>query len=354
MQSLRPLELMVGLLLSVALATSPAAAQPAEPSGNGGERSLTDGDGGERPWAEGVAAEDQQTAIRLFQEGNALLKDSLFVRAVDKYREALQHWDHPAIHYNLALALLNLDKPIEVYETLKKTMEYGPAPLDQDKFEHARSYMQLIQKQLAHIEVVCDAEGAVVSLDGKQLFTAPGKQTVMVRIGEHSVVATKQGFEATTIRRNYGPGEEATVEVKLFTVEELTRYKRKWSQWKPWAVVGGGAAVTLVGGLLHAKARNDFDAFDEAIQACYDDSVRNACLPADANVSKRDSAESTQTLAIVSYAVGGAALATGIALVYLNRATPYRIDEQQKGSGGVSFAPVLGREVAGFSASFSF
>ena len=66
---------------------------------------------GDRPWAKGVSKERQEAAWEVFREGNALLKDSLFAKAADKYREALKSWDHPAIHYNLALALVNLDQP---------------------------------------------------------------------------------------------------------------------------------------------------------------------------------------------------------------------------------------------------
>src|SRR5688572_9697989 len=95
---------------------------------------------GDRPWATNVSKEDQDAAWELVREGNALLKDSIFRQAVDKYREALKRWDHPAIHYNLALALLNLDQPLEVNKHLDKAMQYGALPLEQDKFEHAKGY----------------------------------------------------------------------------------------------------------------------------------------------------------------------------------------------------------------------
>src|SRR5258706_5080503 len=68
----------------------------------------------DRPWAKAVTPQEQKLATDLFREGNALLKESLFVQAAEKYREALRHWNHPGIHYNLALALLNLDQPVEV------------------------------------------------------------------------------------------------------------------------------------------------------------------------------------------------------------------------------------------------
>src|SRR5690349_6782060 len=80
--------------------------------------------GESKPWAQGVPEAKQKQATALFKEGNALLRDSFFKQAVDKYREAITYWDHPAIHYNLAIALINLDQPLEVYASLQKALKY--------------------------------------------------------------------------------------------------------------------------------------------------------------------------------------------------------------------------------------
>ena len=104
---------------------------------------------GERPWAKGVPQAKQEKAFALFRDGNSALKESLFVKAAQIYREALQSWDHPAIHYNLALALVNLDQPLETHEHLLAALKYGAAPLDSDKYEQALRYRALVEKQLA-------------------------------------------------------------------------------------------------------------------------------------------------------------------------------------------------------------
>jgi hypothetical protein len=53
-----------------------------------------------------TAGEDARArAERLFAEGNELLGKYRLARAVEKYRQALEHWDHPVIHFNLAKAL---------------------------------------------------------------------------------------------------------------------------------------------------------------------------------------------------------------------------------------------------------
>jgi hypothetical protein len=319
-------------------------------SGTGWAQSVGDSgdDSGPRPWADGVSEEDQRTALALFEQGNGLLADSVFVKAADKYREALAHWAHPAIHYNLALALLNLDQPIEVYENLEKAMEYGPAPLDLDKFERAKSYKQLVMKQLATIEVICDQDGAAVSMDGKPLFTGPGRYKGLVRIGEHSIIATKAGYLPTNETRSLQPGQQVQVELVLFTEEDKTLRVRRWDSWKPWAVVGTGLALGLAGGGMHYMSQKNFNDYDALVrQEC-------PCPPGTPPATdSRDSGRTQQQIAIGAYLVGGTALATGFVLVYLNRVQLVRTDVTEA-SERVSILPILTSETAGVTAQLRF
>ncbi len=327
--------------LAVALALLALGPGPAAAQGRQGEE--------ERPWAQGVPPENQKAALALFREANALVKESVFVRAAEKYREALALWDHPAIHFNMALALINLDQPIEVHEHLVAAMRYGPAPLDSEKFENARSYKTLIEKQLARVELTCETPGASVALNGQVLFVGPGRYEGLVRPGQHTLVATKAGHEPTDMSRTLLPGETVKLDMKVFTAGELTRYKRRWSAWKPWAVVGAGALVAAGGGVLHLQARDSFRDFDAGIQLC------QGCVPTPELADKRSRGDSMQKLAFGTYAVGGAALVTGAVLVYLNRSQAYRISPGEVvQEPALSVTPLLGKGERGLAATLRF
>jgi tetratricopeptide (TPR) repeat protein len=329
--------------LAVCLRAAPAAAQQAE---------LEIGGSQERPWAKGVPLDKQEAAAALFHEGNLQLKNSLFPKAVEKYREALKLWDHPAIHYNMALALLNLNEPLELHHHLTEAMHYGEAPLDKDKYERAGAFRKLIEQQLAHVEITCDAPGALVSMDGQVLFTAPGRHEALVRPGKHSITATKEGFLPTEQNQTLLPGEKTPLSLKLYTDSDLTRYRRPWSAWKPWALAGAGAALALTGSALHMQARGSFKDFDTHIaQQC----AIGGCVPTPEVTGLRTRGTSMQQLAFGAYAVGGAALVTGAVLAAINRPQPYRINPNESGSAqGVSVTPLLGRGEGGVLAAFHF
>jgi hypothetical protein len=304
-------------------------------------------EGADRAWARGVSKEDQSASLALFSEGNVLLKESIFVQAVEKYRQALERWNHPAIHYNLALALMNLDQPVEVHEHLVAALAYGPAPLEKEKFEYARNYKTLVEKQLARVDITCAAAGATVTMDGQPLFVGPGRFEGLVRPGAHSIVATLPGHVSSDQSRTLLPGETTTLDLKLFTSEDLIRYQRRWSAAMPWLVMGAGVAVAGGGAFIHMRSRDHFRAFETGIANC------GGCVPSGPVADERSRGDLMQTGAFAGYALGGAALVTGAVLAVLNQPKPYRIDPGQE-AATVDVTPLVGAGSGGALATFRF
>jgi hypothetical protein len=373
--------LSIALCSGLASAQAPKQAPPAPPTPTptppktpktdekaGKDESLQNG-GDTRPWAAGVSVENQKIAIKKFQEGNQQLNDGLFPAAVKLYREALTKWEHPAIYYNLALALLNLDQPIEVYDSLQKAIKYGAAPLEKDKFEHAKEYILLVEKQLATVDVSCSKPGAQISVDGKVVFTVgedgkAGHYVSRVKIGKHTFVAEKPGYNAQVDAPFIGPGETYRLELTLYTADELTRYKRQWnSKYMPYAVVGGGIALGLAGVLLELSANSSYSDYDSAVAKCNMDASSGGCSNAGEVADMRKSGDTKRTLGYIGYGVAGAAVVTGVILLYVNRSQAYQITadeyrkelrEKEKAEGSVSITPVIGPSMAGAMLNGSF
>lgn len=273
-----------------------------------------------RPWAEGVSDSRQATARAHFQEGNALLRDSAFASAAQKYAEALSDWDHPGIHYNLALALINLDRPLEVREHLKRATAFGTGPLDQSRFDHAQSYLKLIEQQLTPLTVQCDVPDAVVLFDDRQLFRGPGRFEGFVLPGEHIIRANKPGFETTVYQRTLLPGKPTRLHLGLYTQGELTR--KLLPGWIPTLITGVGVAAGGVGALLLVQADSKYNEYDHEISTR--PSCENGCSPDAELRGLRDSAKRYRTVGTVFAASGGALLVGGVTLLIVNAAAARR------------------------------
>lgn len=320
----------------------------------GADESLQNG-GDTRPWAVGVKKSEQEAALKLFHDGNLQLNDGLFAKAADAYKQALTHWDHPAIHYNLALAQMNLDQPIESEENFQAAIKYGEAPLQsKDKFDHAKDYMLLLDKQIGEVEVTCQKPGTKVSVDGKEVFTAPGTWTGKVRAGKHTIVGTLEGHPTRVDAPYISPGAPFRIELKLYTTAELTRYRRKWdATWMPYAVMGGGLLVGAAGGLFELLASNDYKKYDDKVATC------NASMPGNLGCAQsadlkslRDSGDTKKNVGYVLYGVGAAAVVTGAVLWIINRPESYEVRPEDLNA--VSVRPVIAPDFAGASLSGRF
>jgi hypothetical protein len=295
----------------------------------------------ERPWAKGIPPARQKEALEIFRQGNGALKESQWRIAADRYRKALELWDHPAINYNLALALLQLDQPIETYERLVASLRYGAAPLDADKFEQAQRYKALVEKQVATVEIVCDVEGAVVKLNGT---VVPNRHKGLVRAGPITVTATKEGFLTNEQSPTLYGGETRKLELTLVPAEQALEYRRLFAAWIPWTVLGTGVALAAGGLGLHLTARSQFGAYDRGIEGCTD-AMTGGCVPSLDLAALATQGRSQQAGAMTLYGIGGAAIVTGAVLLYVNRLQPYRADV--KVESAFHLVPSVSRDGAG-------
>lgn len=176
---------------------------------------------GERPWAKGVSEHEQATALDLYLAGNGEFAESRFVQAIAKYREALRHWDHPAIRFNLAVSLISSDQPVDAMRELERSMVFGPAPLGPAAYSQASVYRKLLDAQLVRLKIVSRVPGAKITLDGKSLFTGRGVRDEIVLPGEHLLVSTDPGYMTLTDTLVLVAGQTRTYNVQETTLIEV-------------------------------------------------------------------------------------------------------------------------------------
>jgi hypothetical protein len=308
----------------------------------------------DRPWAKNVSDQDQSAALDLLRDGNNLVGQMLFPNAVSKYEEALKHWDHPSIHYNLALALYAVGDQVGVHENIVEALKYGEAPFpDHAKFLSAQDYLKKSEEQLSHLFVSCELAGAQVAMDGSNLFSGPGKWDGWVKPGRHAISATATGYLSATDNRDLPAGKDTDIKLKMVSAANATVYVRKFPVWKVYTVLGGGVLLAGIGGIFHASAAGGFSSYDEAIAAC-DKTTNHMCKPSSDIASKEKTARAEQVVGFVGYGLGIATLAMGAYLMYVDRPIAVENNANNNGSLPISVVPSIGPGGANVSLTVKF
>ncbi len=310
-----------------------------------------------KPWFVGTTPADRRRAAELDGEGNELLKQHLFAEAMAKYQEALSHWDHPRIQYHLTIVRIELSEdPVATHESAQAALRYDGRGLTADERERARNYLKLLRQQLVELEVTCAQLGVQVKVAGKAFMTGPGSKRTLLKPGQYQITASKRGYIAVNQTVLLLPQEHKRVDLKLFTLADVSGSRRYWNPRMPWLVLGAGAAVAAVGGTLHWRAKVNFDRHDyEALPNASDCAAENGCHVNDEHSPEYivDRANLQQGFAIAGYIAAGTTIATGLVLALVNRPRPYRIDRSAE-SFRVSVLPAVSAEGAGVSAAVSF
>jgi hypothetical protein len=274
-----------------------------------------------RPWAQGVSGAEQAIALELYNAGNLEFAESRFAQAIGKYREAIGHWDHPAIRFNIAVVLINLGQPVEARENVVRSLVHGAAALSADAYAQAQTYQKLLDAQLGHARITCQEPGATVTLDGKLLFTSPGIVDLFLLPGEHQMVATKPGFITVSKMLVLVAGKLTAYDIPAIEAKAVPRNVRRWAPWKPWAVVGSGGAIGVAGMVVYAFAGKQFAAHDRLVAAkCGGGCTADVLAAMYPEIPRRKShAENEQIVAFSLLSAGGAVFVAGLVGVVMNQ-----------------------------------
>jgi hypothetical protein len=308
-----------------------------------------------KPWQVRVTEAQKKEAQALLEKGNQLLLDRQWARALETYRKALEHWEHPYIHFNMVQCLVSLDRPLEAFEAVTKALRYGQGPLSDEHHRQALTYRKLLQGQLSTIRASCTEPGARVTLDTEEWFTCPGEESRLVKAGKHQLMASKRGFITTTRTVTALPREASVVALELEPVKVVVKkprivWKRRWRAFVPWTVIGLGALVAGVGVPLALKARSSFDEFDSHIDENCTDGCDAGAIP-DELYDKQSSGKAYDRAAVAMFAVGGATIVAGAVLAVLNRERPMEVEGPR---AKVTLLPVFWRDGSGVGVGLAF
>ena len=309
-----------------ATADAPAAVRGAPATGQSDAADASDAptlegetsDAEETPWSAGVSEEQRASALARYKTGNEYFEQQQYSRALTEYRAAIKAWDHPGIRYNMAVCLINLERPLAAFQSLEKGLAFGAAPLGNKLHAEGMTYRKLLRGQLVELTVACSVPGAGVSIDGDRQLACPGETTLIVEPGAHQVIARLDGFMTETRDLQLTPGSTEAVSIDPRPFDEVA-LERRWPTYVPWAVAGGGLVVGALSAPLFVSANSDVEERDEVIER----ESMGAPIPEPPEARDlRISADRKRAAAVSLVALGGAAAVSGVVMAFLNRPRP--------------------------------
>ena len=270
----------------------------------------------EPPWYKGVSKETRTKVSAMFENGNTFFEQNDYTKAAEIYFEAVALWNHPGIQFNLAVSLMNLDRPLEAHEHLEAALKFGPSGLEKTRYQEAQTYKRLLEGRLVVVSVETTQDAVDVTLDGKTLQTGKGRAEIMVLPGAHALVATKRGYETLTKNLTFIGGTPFVEKVTLAPKIVVTR---RYRGWVPWTFVGVGVGLGLVGGASVWVAHRTENHFADEFTAACPDGCALHDPTANVNWSLHDHAKLENTLGLGVAGAGVAVALTGLVMVALNQ-----------------------------------
>jgi hypothetical protein len=262
-------------------------------------------------------AEDQAAARALFDEGRALMKAGQYADACPKLEAARRLFTSAGILLNLADCHEKIGRTASAWTEFGEAAAVAKRTNREDDAEEATRRQAALAPGLAHltIRVTHPVPGQTVKRDGAVIASAAWGSALPVDPGPHEIRAEAAGVEAWTTAVNASAGQAVSVDVpELHAAAEPGAPRAAGAKPTleasapgaapqpsgvlPWALIGGGGAVAIGGGVLMlVEASHASDARTNHDPAAY------------------DAAKTPWTVGLVGALVGVASAGVGVALL---------------------------------------
>ncbi|HEY5934989.1 MAG TPA: hypothetical protein VIU61_10150 [Kofleriaceae bacterium] len=292
-------------------------------------------------------ADDQATAMALFDEGLKEMKAKNFDKACKAFAASLALVADSGTKGSLARCYTEQGKVASAWGLWRDLADTAPTPkLREDAALRAKKLEPRIPKY--SLKVIAPTPGLAVTVNGSPV-NATVEAAVPIDPGPLSVTARATGYVVWT--RDETAKEGAVVAIEIPALERLgattklvvppmpmdERARKRKTRHRIGIVIGAGAggAAVIVGSVFGFRARSQYADAKDTCGGSIEDCDPARVMEAQGQV---DDARSSGTLSTVMFAVGGAAVITGV-VIYM---TAPKLE-----SRGVTIAPAVDHQSAG-------
>lgn len=267
-------------------------------------------------------------------KGNAEYVQRHWEAARDWY---LKSWDVKH-HYTIAANLADVEMKMGHYAEAAGYLKYILANVPENQVEKRKSAEELLSEcrdHLTAVRVATDVTDATVLVDGRDVGQTPLREDLLLAPGKHVISVTKPGYGNQT-KELSAEGSQVNVTLtfekpapsvvspsppSMASAESVTTASNGGSSYRIGSYVsfGIGVAGVGVGTYLFLRAHSTQSDSDSQYSGC----LPNCSTQQQQDIGNTDTrAQHQRTASAVSFIVGGAGVATGVALLLLEPKKP--------------------------------
>lgn len=264
---------------------------------------------------------DKAMAEALFRAAKALQSDNKVTEACAKFAESHRLDPKPGTILNVATCHELAGRTATAWADYAEAMTFAARAHQTDREKFARGRLDDLAKKLSYVTFQFPAQPDLeVLLDGKALSTAMAGTRVPMDPGEHALEARAPGKVTWTSRMHVadGPAERTIVVPPLgddvaaapppaaVSNDSTSPAAVPAQRIAGWVAIGAGAVALGAGAFFGIRTLSKTSTIDEHCVGSHCD---------DAGLRANDDAKDSATLSTVTFALGTAALVTGIVLL---------------------------------------
>jgi tetratricopeptide (TPR) repeat protein len=274
-----------------------------------------------------MAQSDAELSKQSYAKGVKFFKAMAWDEAIAEFQKAYDLDPNPILIYNIGRCF---EEKGDYLNATKYFKDFLKLPINQKQktaaLEHLKKVQALLQEELKYgrLKLIVSEAQAQVKIDSEVVGFTPIMEEIKFKVGRHTIQITKDGFADWTNEFYITGGNVTNLQVILKTSAD--QYDEPPKGGKPrklldglpfWLTVGGGAALVVGGGVMTGMAMSLESTVEEELSDVTDQEPHRITGISQAEAyDLQDDASTYQTVSVILYATGGAAVATGLVLYF--------------------------------------
>ena len=294
---------------------------------------------------------DKSAAREYFKNGVRFLRNDEFDKGAAEFQKSIKLYPTKNGLFNLANCYLAMHKYVETIEVIARLKNSFEKELDDQWNNDIHIFEKKMEEVVSQVNLEVNVDDALVVVDNKEVGSTPLLNPLVLPIGTHKIVISKEDYETVTQDLTVDKGGKDTLSItmsqKVEKVEdvlpvepseqetkpaEIKKGKRVWT----WVALGIGGAAGIASIITGAKAVSISKDINNSCE-------NNFCPPA-----AKEDADKAHKLAVttnVLIGVSAAGIIAGTILFFV---------EGKKEKRTVSFIPTVTPQGGGFSLAKTF